>query len=408
MNDTTQSLHNDSSSLMLFAASAADAERFSEQLVRLGQDASQASAGGIAAAIAWSRDNPPPQVLIVDIDGDAMPLQSLAELGEVCDPACHIVVIGSKQDVDLYRTLLHSGVFDYLIKPVPLDLLAATLGRARAGNATSHGARSGRTIAISGASGGCGVSSVAAGLAQILSQDRHMATAVVDFDRNNGDQSLLLGYEGDAGLAGALSSGEIDSRLLQRAMGQINERLHLLAQAPTLRPEQNFSAEHLLFLGANLCHMFNQVIWDLPAGRPHGSLDVLAHSQTRILLTDLTVQDARNLHRLLREIGDESDGQHLLLVANAARGNHGGVVERSQFEDFIERRIDLQLPYAGPSLAGSLLAGSLNLAAAPALQLALQDLADLATGHTPKRTIVTSGNLLSRLKRVLNRQTSAA
>ncbi|VXD00670.1 Pilus assembly protein CpaE [Pseudomonas sp. 8Z] len=404
MNDTTQTLNNDSSNLMLFAATSEEAGRFGEQLQRLGQDASLACAGGIAAAIAWSRNNPPPQVLLVDIDGDAMPLQSLAELGAVCDPACHIVAIGSKQDVDLYRNLLHSGVFDYLAKPVTLDLLAATLGRARAGQATSHGARSGRTIAVSGASGGCGVSTVVAGLAQILSLDRHMASAVVDFDRHNGDQSLLLGYEGDAGLAGALSSGEIDSRLLQRAMGQINERLHLLAQAPTLRPEQNFSAEHLLFLGANLCHMFNQVIWDLPAGRPHGTLDVLAHAQTRILLTDLTVQDARNLHRLLREIGDESDGQHLLVVANAARGNQAGVVERSQFEDFIERRIDLQLPHAGSALAGSLLTGSLNLNGAPALQLALQDLADLATGHTPKRTTVATSNLLSRLKRVLNRQ----
>lgn len=408
MNDTTLSSHTDSSTLMLFAASAEDAGRFGEQLLRLGLDAGLARAGGIAAAITWSRDNAPPQVLIVDIDGDPLPLQSLAELGELCDPACHIVVIGSKQDVDLYRTLLHSGVFDYLIKPVPLDLLAATLGRARAGHATGHGARSGRTIAISGASGGCGVSTVAASLAQLLSQERHMATAVVDFDRSNGDQNLLLGYDGEAGLAGALSSGEIDSRLLQRAMGQINERLHLLAQTPNLRPEQNFSSEHLLHLGANLCHMFNQVIWDLPAGRPHGSLDVLAHAQTRILLTDLTVQDARNLHRLLREIGDESDGQHLLLVANATRGNHAGIVERSQFEEFVERRIDLQLPYAGTTLAGSLLTGSLRLDAVPALQLALQDLADLATGHTPKRATVAPDNLLTRLKRVLNRQPSAA
>jgi pilus assembly protein CpaE len=80
------------------------------------------------------------------------------------------------------------------------------------------------------------------------------------------------------------------------------------------------------------------------------------------------------------------------------------VVERSQFEDFIERRIDLHLPYAGPALAGSLLTGALNLTAAPALQVALQDLADMATGHAPKRATVASGNLLSRLKRVLNRQ----
>lgn len=402
MNDTTLPAQD----LMLFATSNEEATRFGEMLTRLGQSAEQALPGGIAAAIAWCRSNPPAEVLVVDIEGDPLPLQSLEELAQVCDPSCHIVTLGRKQDIDLYRTLLHSGVFDYLAKPVPLDLLATTVARARNGHSVAHGVRSGRTLAISGASGGVGTSTVAASLALLLSEQRHTPTAMVDFDRCNGDQSLLLGFEGEAGLASALTSTELDSRLLQRAMGRINERLHLLAQAPGLRPAQNFSEEHLLNIGGTLCSMFNQVVWDLPAGRPHGSLEVLAHAQTRILLTDLTVQDARNLHRLLREIGDESEGQHLLLVSNAARGQHPGVIERSQFEDFVERRIDLALPWAGPSLPGSLLAGPLKLAGAPAFHNALLDLADLATGHTPQRAAQGSG-LMARLKQALTRQRAA-
>lgn len=402
MNDTTLPAQD----LMLFAATAQEASRFGEMLTRLGQTPEQAMPGGIAAAIVWCRDNPPSEVLVVDIENDPLPLHSLDELAQVCDPACHIIALGRKQDVDLYRTLLHSGIFDYLAKPVPLDLLAATVARARNGHSVANGVRSGRTIAISGASGGAGTSTVAASLALLLSEQRHMPTAVVDFDRCNGDQSLLLGYEGEAGLATALNSSELDSRMLQRAMGRINERLHLLAQAPGLRPAQNFSAEQVLSIGGTLCSMFNQVIWDLPAGRPHGSLEVLAHAQTRVLLTDLTVQDARNLHRLLREIGDESEGQHLLLVSNAARGQHPGVIERRQFEDFVERRIDLALPWAGPALPGSLLAGPLKLAGAPAFHHALLDLADLATGHTPQRANPHSG-LIARLKQALSRQRAA-
>ncbi|WP_437883769.1 hypothetical protein [Pseudomonas sp. LRF_L74] len=407
MNDTASTsveIASRQDELMLFAASADDARRFGEQLVRLGHAASQSRPGGVAAAIAWSQGNPPPSVLVVDIDDDPLPLQSLTELGEVCDPACRIVVTGSKQDIDLYRNLLHSGVFDYLAKPVPLDLLASTLNRARgADHEQPLGVRSGRTIAVVGASGGCGVSTVAAGLALLLSEQRHTATALVDFDRSKGDQSLLLGHDGDAGLAAALANNEIDNRFLQRAMARINERLHLLAQATQLRPDASFATDHLLDLGGNLCRLFNQVIWDLPAGLPHGALDVLAHAQTRVLLTDLSVQDARNLHRLLREIGDESEGQRLLLVANASRGNQAGPVERAQFEDFVERRIDLFLPHAGQALGASLLSGPLRLGAAPAFQAALLELADLASGHSPRKSVQPADSFIGRLKGALRR-----
>ncbi|QLF92010.1 histidine kinase [Pseudomonas sp. ABC1] len=392
----------------LFAASAEDARHFGEQLLRLGYSSDMAMSGGITAAIGWTSSNPPPAVLLVDLDGDSLPLQSINDLLEVCDPACQIIALGSRQDIDLYRTLLQHGIFDYLTKPVPLDLLASSLSRAQ-GHAIGEtsAVRSGRTIAVTGVSGGCGSSTIAAGLAQLLSTQRHSSTALVDFDRSNGDLALLLGYDGDAGLAAALASEEIDARFLQRAMGQVNERLFLLAQEPSLHTDTHLSTELLLTLGASLCRMFNQVIWDLPAGRPQGSLDVLAHAQTRILLTDFTVQDARNTHRLLREIGDESAGQQLLLVANPSRNGQPGVVERSQFEEFVGRPIDLILPHAGQALSDSLLTGPLRLESAAAFQSTLLDLADLACGRPLRKQVVETG-LVGRLKNVLTRNRSAA
>lgn len=410
MNDTTRITPpaDEQPALLLYAASSADAELFGQYLQRLGLPAQLARTGGFAAALEGCRRQPAPAVLVVDLDGQASPLQAVAELAAVCPPDCRLVTLGSAHDLNLYRALLHSGVHDYLCKPVPLDQFASTLRRARdPDDGQHHGSRTGRTIAITGVGGGRGTSTVAAGLGQLLAQQRHSRSAVVDFDRGRGDQALLLGHEGDAGLAAALGTAQIDSRFLERALARIDERLYLLGQQPDLRGHDNIASEHLLNLGASLCQLFNQVIWDLPAGRCHGALDVLEHADTRILLCDFSVQDARNCLRLLREIGDESNGQRLLLVGNALRPGHLDLIERQQFEDFVGHKVDLVLPHAGSVLADSLLAGPLDLGRAPALQQALLDLADLACGRTPASVPATSGNLILRLRQALGRRRAA-
>lgn len=393
--------------LLLFAANAEQARLYGEHLVRLGYPAECARSGGVSAAIKWTRAQPVPALLLVDLDDEALPLHAINELSQSCDPACQIIALGSRQDVNLYRTLLHHGLFDYLIKPVPLDQLADTLSRA-AGSEQHLPARTGRTIAVTAASGGAGTSTVVSGLARLLSEQRHTHCAVVDFDRANGDQALLLGYEGEAGLAAVLGSEEIDTRFLQRSMGQINERLFLLAQEADLQTAPALDTDHLMNLGGNLCHMFNQVLWDLPAGRPAGALEVLANAQTRIILTDLTVQDARHTLRLLREIGDESSGQHLLLVVNPTRNAGAGLIDQAQFEAFVGRRIDLLLPHVGTVLSQSLLRGPLSLAGLPAFENALLDLADLACGRPPAKRSGAPLSIINRLKHALRRPRTAA
>lgn len=412
MNDitrTTQHAGEERPALLLYAASSSDAQLFGQYLQRLGLPADLARTGGFAAAMSGCELHSAPDVLLVDLDGQASPLQAIAELGQVCPPSTRLVALGSAHDLNLYRALLHAGVHDYLCKPVPLDQFASTLRRAR--DPQEHGtpgSRTGRTLAVTGVGGGRGTSTVVAALGQLLASERHSSTAVVDFDRGRSDQALLLGHEGDAGLAATLAASELDSRLLERAIAQVDERLYLMAQSPDLHATDSFSREHLLNLGAGLCQLFNQVLWDLPSGRCHGVLDVLVHADTRILLSDFSVQDARNCVRLLREIGDESNGQRLLLVANPQRPGHSDVIEREQFEDFIGRKVDLILPHAGSTLADSLLAGPLRLNRAPALRQALLDLADLACGRTPASLPLAAGNLILRLRQALGRSRRAA
>lgn len=366
-------------SLAAFVA-AEDLAGLTDSLNRLRRTPMVMQTGGVAEALAWLATAPElPGVLLVDVGTHTNPLPSLLELAAQCGPSCRIVAIGGRQDVDTYRQLLRAGIFDSLLKPVRLDLLADTLARADADQplGISGSARSGRTVALVGAAGGVGTSTVTVALGQWLAGVRQTPTALIDFDRRKGDLPLLLGLEADAGLASMLAAPEIDPRLLQRALltagdSEQTRRLHLLAQRPAA--ETPLDPERVLQIGEALSHLFSLSLWDLPSHRPSGAEEVLAHADIRVVLTELTVQGARNVHHILTAIGDESAGQRLLLVANAVR--HGGrpVLSREQFEEFVGHRIDVALPHAGDTLAATLLTGALSTTRSTPFAAAIEEL----------------------------------
>ncbi|WP_308560660.1 hypothetical protein [uncultured Klebsiella sp.] len=367
-----------------FVHSDSEARGLRDALARLKHPDAPVQPGGIAAAKTWCELNLPPRILLVDLDGEAWPLPALETLLAICGPGCQVIATGAVQDIGLYRSLLQLGVSDYLVKPYTLDLLSATLAKCAGQQAGPEYARLGRTVAVTGASGGVGASTVALGLSRLLSAERHLPVALVDFDRRHGDQLLLLGQSDDAGLAAVLASDELDTRLLQRAMLRVDTRLHVLAQKPTLNIADAVEVDAVLNLGGALCRMFNQVVWDLPCAFPSGALDVLTYADLRIVVTELTVQDARNVRRILHEIGDESEGQRLLLVHNQSHFHAHPPLPRDEFEHIVGRAIDVTLPHAGGVLAKSLAMGALDIASSPPWLQGLRQLADLACGQRPE------------------------
>lgn len=393
--------------LAVFAAGS-EMPAINDLLQRLRRPAAMLRAGGPAEAMAWCGQNPPVEVLLVDISADPHPLTALLELAAQTGPACRIIALGDRADVDFYRQLLQAGIFDYLLKPLRMDLLAEVLARADDDQRLGEGgpARAGRTLACVGCAGGLGTSTLVAALGQWLAGRQLTPTVLVDFDRRKADLPLLLGLEADAGLASLLEAPSIDPRLLQRtlidagasASAASPHRLQLLTQTPG--PELPVDPERLLELGAALCQSFSLSLWDLPSHRPSGSDEVLAHADIRIVLTELSVQGARACHRLLREIGDESAGQRLLLLSSGARQSARPALEAEQFEDFVGRTIDLHLPQAGPALAGSLLAGPLNSAAAPLYAEAIEQLGRRLLGQPAPAPVAMS--LTAQLQRWLS------
>lgn len=199
-------------------------------------------AGGAAAAVEAYRDAPTPNVIVIETvsDGRAL-LGNLDELAAFCDEGTRVVVIGHVNDVLLYRELMRRGVSEYLVAPVGVvDFIRALSEIFSSPTAKPVG----RTVAVIGAKGGVGASTVAHNLAYAISRDLAVESLVVDMDLPFGTAGLDFNQDPPQGiLEAALDPGRVDPNMIERLMSRCGERLQIIAAPSTLDRLYDFSAE---------------------------------------------------------------------------------------------------------------------------------------------------------------------
>jgi pilus assembly protein CpaE len=135
--------------------------------------------GGIATAIDVYQRVPTPNVIILQTDGGSGILDGLDQLAGVCDPGTRVVVIGSPDDDVSYRELVRRGINDYVIGPIePLDAIRSICSLFSAQDAVPTG----RIIAVVGAKGGVGASTIAHNVAWTIGRDLALDSVVIDLD----------------------------------------------------------------------------------------------------------------------------------------------------------------------------------------------------------------------------------
>src|SRR5436190_15848927 len=147
---------------------------------RLGKAHLKIQMGGITAAVEAYSSSPTPNVIVIESEsGGGDVLAGLDSLAEVCDAGSRVVVIGRLNDVVLYRELVRRGVSDYLIAPIgTIDVVRAICGLFSAPDAKPVG----RVIAVIGAKGGVGASTIAHNVAWSVARDLKLDTVAADLD----------------------------------------------------------------------------------------------------------------------------------------------------------------------------------------------------------------------------------
>jgi pilus assembly protein CpaE len=199
---------------------------------RLGKAHLVVSMGGIATAIEAYSEMPTPNVILLESEPGGDILAGLDELATVCDPGTRVVVIGSEHDDAPYRELVRRGVNDYVVGPVEtLDVVRSICSLFSASEAVVTG----RIVAVVGAKGGVGASTVAHNVAWMIARDLALDSVVIDLDLAFGTAGLDYNQDPLQNIANAIFQPDRpDTALMERLLAKCTERLSLLAAPATL------------------------------------------------------------------------------------------------------------------------------------------------------------------------------
>ena len=229
---------------------------------RLGKAHIKIQMGGMAAAIEAYRSAPTPNVIVLETDGRNDILAGLDQLASVCDSGTRVVVIGRINDVTLYRELVRRGVSDYVIAPVTaIDVVRSICNLFSAPEAKAVG----RIVAVVGAKGGVGASTIAHNVAWAIARDLAMDSVVVDLDLAFGTAGLDYNQDPPQGIADAVFSPDrIDTAFIDRLLSKCTDHLSLLAAPATLDRVYDFGAEAFDSIFDTLRTTMPCIVLDIP------------------------------------------------------------------------------------------------------------------------------------------------
>ncbi|MDE8346895.1 MAG: histidine kinase [Acidocella sp.] len=301
--------------------------------------------GSVRTAIAAMAKLPTPEVLIVDIAGEDQPLHALGELSDVVEPGVRVLVIGDTDDVDFYRHITRGmGVMEYIFKPITREAVARhfapLITRKTIGQDATRG---GRVIAVMGARGGVGATTIAGNLAWMLGVMAKRHTVFLESDLHMGSGALLLGGKTGPGLRMALEAPDrIDPLFVERAAQPVAERLHVLASEEKLNDPLTYAPGAAKRLIETLRVRYNFIVEDVAFLPIPCNRELIEYAHHRVIVMDPSLASVRDTLRLLGLPNGPWQPQSPTIVLNR-QGRPGGLT-RKQIEDALKVKLDIVIP----------------------------------------------------------------
>lgn len=321
---------------------------------RFARVVTDARAGSVEDAIAFYNEYESPDLIIIQtetIEGDLS--ARLEELSLHCGEHTSAIIVGPVNDVDLYRDLMAMGVSDYLVQPLQLqsfsDNIAATL-------LDKMGETDSRLIALIGAKGGVGTTSVSEAMAWGISEELGQKTLLMDAACGWSTLSVGMNFEPSTTLTEAVRAavdGNDDS--LTRMLFQAGSSLSVLTSGGDIMLEDAPNENDFETLIDHFLVSYPVVIADLSSASSNLQRAVLRRAHEVFVVTSPALASVRASRTLVQEIKDIRGGMadNIDVIVNMCGLAAKQEVSKAQIEDGLGFDVAQTIPFDPALFVGS-------------------------------------------------------
>jgi len=324
--------------------------------------------GTVRQAIRFFEKQVAAQAVVVDVTGIEDAQATLDDLARVCPPDVQVFVVGENTDITFYRLLVHDlGVTEYLPKPLTRDSIQRLLlPRLAGGGAEPAAGRGGHVVAVCGARGGVGATTVAVSLALELADIAKAHVALLDLHLQGGTAALMLSGRPGPGLRIALEDSErADSLFLERTAIAVEPRLRLIAAEEPLGATLQVSSGGVARVLDLLQRKFNYVVVDLPMPVPQEMNWAVVMARQVVVVMGPDVASLRDAQAIRQFVIGTTGNDRVVTVLNRADAKGG--LAASLIERGLGGKPDAVIPDLGRRMIEAVSLGVPALRRVPAL-----------------------------------------
>ncbi|MBN9412854.1 MAG: AAA family ATPase [Candidatus Paracaedimonas acanthamoebae] len=308
--------------------------------------------GGIEECLKYLKANQSPDVLVVDISDSKLPMTDMMKLAEVCEPGVEVITVGNRNEVGLFRDLIHLGIKDYLVKPLTSAHIFKALEHILVGDkkVAQPGKfnKSGKLVTFVGSHGGVGVSTLVANSAWVLAEKESKRVSIIDLDIQLGIIPHFFNLEPSVGLQELFETPErIDETLINRSMTHVGQNLTILSSQTSLQDQPDIGLKAIESITQELLSNVHFILADLPRNfsTPSNTF-LLQRSNIVVVTTDYSLIGLKETSRFLELCKDRLvPDQEIIIIANKLNQYKAGELTREMFEEALQHKVTLEIAF---------------------------------------------------------------
>lgn len=264
------------------------------------------------------RDGAQPDLMVVDIRGDAPSALASIERLRAGAPSASIFAVALHADPDLILQAMRAGANEFFVWPPADETFYGAVRRTAARRETAQGAKpAATTLVFFGAKGGSGTTTLAVNCGVEVARLSRRSTVIVDLKPGLGEVALFLGVKPRYTVLDALDNlHRIDREFLRELVVRHKSGLEILAGSEHFDRPGASDAAGIEELFRMLARQYEYIIVDAGNQISACAVSALYTADRMFMVANPDVPSVRNAQRLLervRELGASGDRVRLLL-----------------------------------------------------------------------------------------------